>query len=363
MTHITDPTSLQGKVDYVWNWNTGGAAGLPSVYKGFYYPYDRDDSTNWDAKAHTITWWKANHPDWIEYRCDRTTVAYEFGDTSYVPLDITNPAVLQYLQQTYYAPTLSSGTYQAIAFDNPDFDNSGSWTGQRCGHYAANSSWVQQFSGTSSDPAYRQAILTWAQTMRDWMHAQFPKSTFNVNFSYDNTWPTDSDVLLSAIDIDLDESGFTNGNSGHPGAYTDGTWYALAIHLQKYLAQGKGWFDLNREPVSDFSSVTNAQVQWALANYLLVKNNASFVFVAGPQYGYLQLRAEFAAPVGSPTESFHQSQGVYVRGFTGGVAFVNPSSTTSYTVMLSGVHHDLYGNAVSGSVTLAPASGLVLLNG
>jgi hypothetical protein len=44
-----------------------------------------------------------------------------------------------------------------------------------------------------------------------------------------------------------------------------------------------------------------AQVQWAMANYLLVKNSASGMWVCGPgQYGQLLIRPEYAAATGAP---------------------------------------------------------------
>src|SRR6266581_3091724 len=116
-----------------------------------------------------------------------------------------------------------------------------------------------------------------------------------------------------------------------------------------------------QEPVS-FANLTNDQVQWALANYLLIKNNTSYLSISGYQeYGYLLIRPEYAAPIGSPTNAYYALQNVYMRDFTGGLVIVNPSSSTQYTVSLpSGKYKDLYGNTIGTSYTLPVHSGVVL---
>src|SRR5207302_2036404 len=154
----------------------------------------------------------------------------------------------------------------------------GSWTGARCGHYNASGQWVQQFNGATDDPAYRQAIIAWAQSMQGWIHGNYPGATMSVNFSWDPAFPADSNAMLSHLDVDFDEAGFTNGNAGIP-PFTDGRWLAKMQAVQTYLqTPGHAYDDNNGEPVS-YANVTTAQVQWALANYLLAKNNQSFMYI------------------------------------------------------------------------------------
>ncbi len=372
--HHTNPSTYTGRVDYIWG------ASYPQqppagVFHTFYLPYDRDEDTRLYKEAHDITWWQANHPDWVEYKCDKTTVAYEFGETTTVPLDITNPNEVAYMEHTYVDAGLQ-GTlldhpgekYDGIAFDNPAFQNAGDGTGQRCGHWdASHTVWTQQFNGTSNDPAYRQAIITWTKNMQSYMHSHYPNNPMSENFSFDFSFPTDSNTLLSYIDIDNDEQGFTNGNNAsasNPKSwyYTDSQWVQKMQALQTFMSNGpKGWYPNNQEPVS-FANLTNDQVQWALANYLLIKNNTSYLSISGYQeYGYLLIRPEYAAPIGSPTNAYYALQNVYMRDFTGGLVIVNPSSSTQYTVSLpSGKYKDLYGNTIGTSYTLPVHSGVVL---
>src|SRR6266699_5220741 len=370
----TTPAAYTGKVDYIWG-SQYPQQPPTGVFHTFYLPYDRDDDTRWYKEAHDLTWWKANHPDWVEYKCDKTTVAYEYGETTSVPLDITNPNEVAYMEHTYVDAGLQ-GTlldypgkkFDGIAFDNPSFQNAGDWTGQRCGHWdASHTVWTQQFNGTNNDPAYRQAIITWTKNMQSYMHSHYPNNPMSENFSFDFSYPTDSNTLLSYIDIDNDEQGFTNGNNAsasNPNSwyYTDSQWVQKMQALQAFMSHGpKGWYPNNQEPVS-FANLTNDQVQWALANYLLIKNNTSYLSISGYQeYGYLQIRPEYAAPIGSPTNAYYASQNVYMRNFTGGLVIVNPSSSTQYTVSLpSGKYKDLYGNTISTSYTLPVHSGVVL---
>jgi hypothetical protein len=348
----------------VWNWNGGGSVtAYPSIYAGRYFPVDRQPDTRYNAGAQPLSWFLANHPDWIEYKCDRSTVAYEFGQTTDIPLDTTNPAVLAWLKETFYSPAAASG-YGHLDFDNFQMSNAGSWSGQRCGHWTGapgSSAWVAQYNGTSDDPNYRANEIAMAKNLQEWLHTNYPRVAFAANFSYDNNYPGESDRLMSYVDILFDEQGFTNPNGGSPYKYTGAAWVAKAQHTWKFISSGHGWQDINQFGVS-LSALTTAQKQWAVANYLLLKNNASWIYICGPQeYGTLLMIPEYAAQIGSPTDAYHQSQGVYMRHFTNGLALVNPSETTSYSVSLTGAYRDLYGHTLSGQVTLPPASGQVLL--
>ncbi|WP_432838671.1 IPT/TIG domain-containing protein [Dactylosporangium sp. CA-092794] len=367
-TNVQDANTLVDNdppVDLVWGYNHGPVAAVAQVPKLYYAPFDREQSTRWFPQAHDLAWFRSNHPDWIEYRCDRTSVAYEFDATTNVPLNRDDPAVREYLASQYFVPALTAGSgYSGIAFDNLQFNNGGTWSGQRCGHYDASGGWVAQYNGTADDPAYRASVVAWAAAMRQWMRASFPGQTFGANMSPDPSYPEQTTAVYAALDLIFDEQGFTNGNAASPGPYTDGSWLAVTTALAAAARQGHGLAVINQQPVS-FAQVTKAQVQWALANYLLVKNAASGVWISGQQeYGTLLNRPEYAAAtVGAPTGDLFADQGVYRRDFTTGLALVNPSSAGSRTVQLPANHawRDLYGGTVAGTVTLPAAAGLVLV--
>jgi hypothetical protein len=351
-------------VQEVWNWNNGERGSkYPSIYDGSYFPVDRQPDIRYNKGAEPLSWFQTQHPDWLEYQCDRTTIAYEFGQNTDIPLDTANPAVLSWLEATFYGSAAASGNFKHLDFDNFQMENGGSYNGQRCGHFDTSRHWVQQYNGKSNDPNYRVNEIKMANNLQSWLHKSYPNVAFAANFSYDNTYPTDSDSLMSHVDLLFDEQGFTNGNNGPPYNYTDAAWVAKAGHTWNFIAAGHGWQDINQFG-SSFSTLSKAQKQWAIANYLLLKNNASWIYICGYQeYGTLLLTPEYAAPIGSPTDTYFANQNVYRRDFTNGVVLVNPSSHGSVTVWLSGTYHDLYGQTIGSKLTLAPVSAIILLNG
>jgi hypothetical protein len=272
-------------------------------------------------------------------------VAYEYNDPN-VPLDITNPAVIDYMMQTYILPAIQKG-YPGIAFDNVDFGNNG----YRCGVWK-NGVWIKQTE-------YLTDLLDWAYKMYHTLHAL--NMSVAMNFSYDSNHPTESYELYHYMDIAVDEAGFTNRGESK-GAYLSGSkWLSVMKAFQFLDANGKGFVSINEMP-EHFAQVSQAEKQWALANYLLVKGKLSYIAICGIQeYNSLLITPEYSAAIGQALGPMYQSQGVYMRDFSNGKAIVNSSSKdTSNIILPSGVYQDLYGNNVD-TLTLDPQSGIVLL--
>ena len=106
-------------------------------------------------------------------------------------------------------------------------------------------------------------------------------------------------------------------------------------------------------------------IQWILANYLLVKGAYTYCsFISSVFDRYRQLNVslpEYFAQVGHPYRALYQDQNVYMRDYSNGLAIVNPSLDQSYTVTLpANTYKDLYGHLVT-TVTMQPYSGLVLV--
>jgi hypothetical protein len=105
-------------------------------------------------------------------------------------------------------------------------------------------------------------------------------------------------------------------------------------------------------------------VQWAIATYLIARGDHTYLVWRGHRQtpGELYQEPEFAAAaVGAPTDTPYQSQGVWMRDYSNGLAIANPSAANAVTVSLPSVTYiDLYGNPAS-TTTLQPHSGLVLL--
>src|SRR5271166_3825838 len=103
-----------GVVDVVWG--SSWATLPPGMYNSSYIPYSVDNFT------HMVRWYEANHPDWLEYLCDKKTLAFEFGTTTLAPLDFSNPEVQAYQWANWVDAPLVAG-FQSIAVDTMDLTN------------------------------------------------------------------------------------------------------------------------------------------------------------------------------------------------------------------------------------------------
>jgi hypothetical protein len=339
-SHST-PEQEMGRVNLVWG---SGFPNQPAgVYNLYYYPFDRDRDR---GPGHDMAWFLANHPDWIEYTCDKKTPAYEYNDPN-IPLDITNPAVIDYMLQTYLFPAVQAG-YQGIAFDNVDFGNNGA----RCGTWK-NGNWIRQTD-------YIGDVLRWASYIYKAMHAL--NVSVAMNFPFDFGHPAESYQLYQNLDIAVDERGFTNRAQTTDGYFDPKEWLSNMTALQFLDANGKAFVSINEMP-EHFAQVSQEEKQWALANYLMVKGRYSYIAITGIQeYGHTLIAPEYSADIGSALGPMYQSQGVYMRDFSNGMAIVNPSSLhQAVSISLpAGAFRDLYGNQIN-QLALGPRTGIVLL--
>jgi hypothetical protein len=373
--------SASPPVREVWDWNAGNPGAYPCpgsscIYKGIYFPADRQADTRYNAGTQPLSWFYANHPDWVQFRCSASGVseATAFsspgryvafypndGASGYtIPLDTANPAVLAWEETKTWGPALATGHYQHVDFDNFVAEN-GAFLGQPCGHYDTSGHWVPQYNGTLNDAHWRAHEIALAAALQTWVHTHYPNVAVAGNLSWFDGYLTDQLSLLSHLDLWFDEQGFTNGNSGGAN-FLDTAWADHAAAVQAVLTAGHGWQDINQEPVN-FANTTRAQRQWALGNYLLLKNNASWLYITGhQQYGTLLIAPEYAAHIGTPTNTYYPNQGIYRRDYTNGLVLVNPSSTTPHTITIPpNTYKDLYGNPQPAIITLAPASAQILL--
>src|SRR5579884_500006 len=182
-------------VGAVWDWNTGNAAAYPRIYKGDYFPSDRQPDIRYNRRAKPLSWFVARHPDWLEFTCAAAhlsergaiaagDVAYAFGANTYIPLDTANPAVLGWEERRFWGPAAASGRYQHLDFDNFQMGNGDSSSGRRCGHYSASGDWIQQYNGTADDPAFRAQEIDLAADVQSWLHSAYPNVAFAANLSW-----------------------------------------------------------------------------------------------------------------------------------------------------------------------------------
>jgi Hypothetical glycosyl hydrolase family 15 len=358
-----DATGVSRNVDYIYggyfdDWDFGFYP--PVSHNDGYVPFD-EDAYPQSVPGHSLAWYQANHPDWVVYRCDGTTPAYYGTGESNVPLDFSNPEVQSYeFQQA--AQLLQQGA-QGVAFDNFSFTN----YENRCGVYK-NGVWTPLgYPGLNQDnPRLDSDMMGWLQSMRAMLSQQFPGKSLGVNMPPVLSGLRHVEQVAPYIDMEFDEAGFTDWGDGN---ISDSAWQTEVASLQYLNSQGKA-FDVNEiVPAPDDADVTRDQLNWALANYLLVKGSHSYTYVYADDdggstglsgYGTFYDRPEYHTAIGNPTSGMYQWQNVYMRNYSGGLVIVNPSGEQTVTVKLNQPYVDLY-SASYTSVTLGPTSGILLL--
>ncbi|MEV0165881.1 hypothetical protein [Nonomuraea fuscirosea] len=342
---IPDRSVYAGLVDFVWGASTltQPAGAVPSGYLPAFRDFDR---------THTLAWYQANHPDWVVYQADRVTPAWEFGNTLYVPIDITNAAVRTYYFSTFVQPLIDQG-YPIIGFDNvatPNVYNS-------AGHYDADGAWVQQYDGRD-DRAWPAAVLGWLGYLAGQLHARDVAMAANITWNA-SVVLSDIQQAVGLVDIYVDEQGFTVHRDSN---YNDQAWRDK-FDFARSVAPGKLYLAINQTTAADLADASQAQVDWAIANYLLYRERLSMMTLCGVgQYHVFVDHPELHTDIGTPSSApVQDTTGGWKRGYTGGRVLVNPSSTQAVTMVLpAGTWTDLHGATHSGHITLPPNSGTVL---
>ena len=343
------------------------------------YFYDYTDFTpeswrnGWVPR--TVAWWKSNHPDWIEYGCDKNSIPWEFGDApadttsapAAMPWDIANPAARDFYWTTFIKPALDNGA-PLISIDNTTLYNE--WA--RCGHYDASGRWIAQYSGDYSDSRFTQDALDWAAYLYGKIKSYAPQTI--VVYNYDPA-PSDDDPqvytkFLQYADVIYNEAGFNNWGGRR---YTDELWQKEARFIQICQQLGKGTIHHEGVYITDPAAMSADEKNWAIGNYLLFKGNADYLSLTASIYDYDQSGwvgdygafydyPEYRIPIGHPLGPMRNSNGVYLRSYSGGLVIVNPSSTKDVTVQVGGQYQEMDGETVGPSITVSHASAAVLLN-
>lgn len=344
-----------GVVDVVWG---SVSPRPPQVFNQFYTPFERDGPY---GGTHSPAWWKQHHPDWIEYRCDRTTIAYEFGEKANVPLDIANPGVLAYQRSSAVDPAFAAG-YRSIDFDNLSLGN----FARRCGHYASSGAWVAQYSGAYGDAAYRNDVIAWAQSTYAYVHAYAPSATMAINYSYqsDSTFAQNM-ALMTQTDEVLDERGFTNWGDRRDGPATGTEWSQIVRAIRALQNGGTCYMENGEEPGAS-QDISQAQRLWVVGNYLLTRDDCTYVWMSGfspsgaQQYGRLWIFPEYGLKVGEPTGSAAAAGKGWERSYANGLVLVNPSNAR-VTFHLEGRYVDENGKRYASSIALPGGTAQILL--
>lgn len=379
--------------DYVWGAHSAHIAsyraGNQDIMLSMYIPYSRDPSCtvvhppataedlvnnstvrngnpppglphkNGKPVPTNIKWWLAHHPDWITYKCDRTTIAYEEGDCN-VPLDISNPDVIDW-QQRFVREAAASG-YDAMACDNYQLNKMGG----ACGIYSGGK-WVQKWTGKEHDPRLAKDVIEWMRHFVKLAHTVKAQSGRPMLVLPNSCGIPSDDAVWQLPDAVLNEDGFTR--AGHTRAIGEDAFVDLVDYMVKIQQAGKAYYSLNEwGAMANASGLDRAVRQWCVSTYLMGKNQASAVYISTTQgYGHLmpiQDWPELTAPVGKATGPMAKQQGVYLRNFTTGVSIVNPTNVSAAISLDSSYDYtDCYNVTVTTaeSYVMLANSGAVLL--
>jgi Hypothetical glycosyl hydrolase family 15 len=220
------------------------------------------------------------------------------------------------------------------------------------GNFVDDANWK---SGASpGSPAQLAALMT---TMR----AKDPNILIEMNSQYHDIWPimqnpSDPDYpyveqALSAVNILCKEFGVgpTSG-IGSASDYASFMKYVDTLH-------GKG---IHIDMTSDYQNYNPPTLEYNLATYFLVNDGGDYVGGADPR-STSPWSPRFDVNLGNATSGRSRSaSGVWTRTFTNGVVYtVEPGASTQTITLPAPMKEINTGNTVS-SVTLGPASGVVL---
>eukprot|EP00935_MAST-01C_sp_MAST-1C-sp1_P001871 g1871.t1 len=305
-----------------------------------------------------------------------------------VPLDLTNPATLDYQMSAGVIPAQKAG-YNAIALDNYNLGNS--WAA--CGAFKGpNGTWVQIYDAANpkTDPKYKKDVLDWTERAVAAIHKE--GLLVIPNFSGLSLSSAGALAVGNLTDGILAEAGFAEWNpkpntssmSTLPPKTTPAKFEEQVNFVRNLQRAGKGFFAINEwgpgpdyglNPSGQPHNITKDVRQFVVAAWMMCNGRSSGIFLTCIQcygghaggLGNFSIWPEYSAPVGHPLSEpvKDASTGVWTRGYSGGITIVNPGAEPR-TVALPEPQArwtELDGTAVAntGAVPLPPASGLVLL--
>lgn len=371
---LPDPTVAVGSRGLLWS----SSVPVVGIYTLRYTPAYRlyfNPPGNTDTR---LNWLCTNHPDWLEYLADQMTPAWEFGNTTFPPLDVANPSVVAFIA----SQALANGVgYQGVGLDNADDQNdylqAGHFTGGGGPACGGGGTWVAQYNG-SSDPAWYITNRNYVNALRQ-MLAQSGYTLF-LNLAYGGGHAGNHIGTNAAANGSMAE-GFpqnacgTTANVSLNGFLIDAYWqnqYANIINDSL-----SWWFAASYLCGHDTPGMTAAEESWASANYLLVSQNPTLNYLSDQLAGantFVTYPASMNPPIGTAIQAppspgqcggtgVGTDNGACTRAYTNGMVAVNSSgeNTRNFTVP-AGSWVDQFCNVVSaGSNSLAPATAIVIV--
>jgi len=335
--------------EYVFVWGASQktmadfAESAPGTKLSVYFPYARDPDPGNDL-AH----WQTVHPDWIAYKCDQKTAAYFPGGKN-VPLDITNPAVVDWQHDLI---THHKSATKTVAFDNFQLRNELGVCGVNIGP-----AFHAYYSGAAADTSFSNSVINWLEEISAKLHESGYRVI--VNHIPDERMvgglkDVDPDSVLTsrmvnAVDGILDEKANLILNNGEVAKDI----FRFAQDVQK---KGK-WLYLLYQMIP----LRAQEAQTAIASYLMIAGPKTAISLSyyDRDYGSAPEFFGYDRDVGRPCESYEDDAGLFVRRFSGGIAlFVLPGRDPVQVRMPSG-YVDVAAQPVLGIVNMDGGQGRV----
>lgn len=351
------------------------------IVSRYFMPFNDDSSIS----QHDLTWWQQNHPDWIMYACDQNgnPTQYVARDDGFpdVPLDIHNPAVIQY-QMQMVIPYMVANGYNALAADNITFHNylggpnvllgqndpgenygSDGWYG--CGIWEGNT-FVRRYSGGpgAPDPNFIADLVNWVETVHSTLTQNPQYSQYHLrllaNHPMGTTNNQNDQAVLANVDLEAYEASFTNFDRF-------GANFPEIIQWMQWIqAAHVAYVDVNYFCKNDGGpceqQLTSSQKEFAMAAYELGNEGGAGFFMSpagGQSYSYY---TELQTQLGKPCAEYTTpGTDMYARKFANGLVVVNNSSSTEqYTLPNSDKYVDIENRTVTNPLPVNSDDGYVL---
>lgn len=331
----------------------------------------------------TLAWFQLNHPDWIIYQGDQLTPAYEFSNTTWIPLDISNPAVQAFFKANYYAPVLATSKYNALSVDNVYDQNIWDEEGTcsikpTTGCTADGGTWTQIYTGATVDPTFVSNRVAWLFAITAYAHGASAWTIANI--TYDSAHQNDTTSLILSADIWYDEQGFNGDASPATCQAGGGTTYHIydtswtgKVAFINGLNSGAGWPMVQEAALCPPDTPRRRVVEYVTAAYCLTNMGHTWIAPYSltpsdfsdqtPQAQWPDLYQVPGAAI-DPRPISSDGNGVWHRQTKNMECVVNPSSTVTKTFTLpAGQWHDIDGTPYSGTISLPPLTALTLRSG
>jgi hypothetical protein len=286
------------------------------------------------------------------YQCDQVTPAYEFDDPTFIPVDIANPAVREWRLENEIGPLLAAG-YAGISVDNIFTDNPfGS-----CGTFSGpGGTWVQRYTGQRyGDETFVDDQVAWLEALGAFVHAR-ANACVSGNIEFHPNRLAAVQRLARSVDIVFDEGGFNGpqalcqvGGGDHYRLFGDG-WrskFRFFTDLRQPFVLGNNGLC----PVPGENSVP--VIDWALASYLLVKNDRSYIGWVEQSSASFEEISRFDLNHGRAEGTVETIGSLFVRRFARTLVVLNSSANEPATLNLErSDYHDTDGKVQSASLRL-----------